>query len=122
MVPRAHPDAALSDVELKSLFQRLRDERGVVAEQIEALERDLEARADCAIRDVADAAAFLESNERAATLLRQRRQGLDEIEAALGRMKSGAYGVSETTGEPIALKRLQTMPWARQGVDPGPSE
>jgi DnaK suppressor protein len=38
---------------------------------------------------------------------------LAEIEHALGKMDAGTYGVSEFSGEPIELARLNAVPWAR---------
>jgi DnaK suppressor protein len=48
----------------------------------------------------------------AATLERERRT-LQEIEAALERIKSGEYGVCASCGEPIPEARLKALPWAR---------
>jgi DnaK suppressor protein len=31
---------------------------------------------------------------------------------ALARMQAGVYGISERTGEPIPLQRLEAVPWA----------
>jgi RNA polymerase-binding transcription factor DksA len=36
-----------------------------------------------------------------------------EIEQALGRIRSGSYGVCELTGKPIETDRLKAVPWAR---------
>jgi RNA polymerase-binding transcription factor DksA len=38
---------------------------------------------------------------------------LAEIEAALTRIRNGAYGICEATGEPIASARLKAIPWTR---------
>jgi RNA polymerase-binding transcription factor DksA len=38
---------------------------------------------------------------------------LNEIEAALQRLKNGTYGVCEDTGRPIAAARLRAIPWTR---------
>jgi DnaK suppressor protein len=50
-------------------------------------------------------------------MIEQHRQLLKEIDAALRRLGDGSYGVSETTGEPIAHDRLMLIPWARIGTD-----
>ena len=46
------------------------------------------------------------------------RNGIDvmlmrEIEEALKRIEDGTYGVCMESGEPISLKRLEAIPWAR---------
>ena len=38
------------------------------------------------------------------------------IEAALGRMESGGYGLCEECDEPIVLRRLKALPWATRCV------
>jgi DnaK suppressor protein len=42
---------------------------------------------------------------------------LAEIERALAKIQSGGYGLSEASGEPIGLRRLQAVPWARYTID-----
>ena len=46
---------------------------------------------------------------------------LEEIDAALRRLYESPerFGLSETTGEPIPFERLDLIPWARTGADPG---
>jgi RNA polymerase-binding protein DksA len=47
-----------------------------------------------------------------ATLERERRM-LEEIRAALARIKNGTYGVCDSCGEAIPDARLRALPWAR---------
>ena len=49
----------------------------------------------------------------AAALLSSRQNVLYEVEAALGRIKSGQYGICERTGQPIPARRLRSVPWTR---------
>ena len=42
---------------------------------------------------------------------------LREINAALAKIQTGAYGVCEGTGKPIAKARLEAQPWARYSID-----
>lgn len=44
-------------------------------------------------------------------------QLLNEIEAALDRIESGAYGICELTGKPIPPDRLKAVPWTRFTVE-----
>lgn len=41
------------------------------------------------------------------------RKMLEEINAALGRIADGTYGICEETGKPISRSRLEAKPWAR---------
>lgn len=42
---------------------------------------------------------------------------LAEIERALAKIQTGGYGLSEASGEPIGLRRLMAVPWARYTVE-----
>jgi RNA polymerase-binding transcription factor len=42
---------------------------------------------------------------------------LAEIERALAKIQTGSYGLSEASGEPIGLRRLLAVPWARYTID-----
>lgn len=47
----------------------------------------------------------------ASALLRQSREGLAQIEAALERIEAGTYGICAVCGEGIAEARLEARPW-----------
>jgi DnaK suppressor protein len=49
-------------------------------------------------------------------LVRQAREHLVEIDAALERLVDGSYGTCERCGEPIAAARLEARPTARTCV------
>lgn len=55
--------------------------------------------------------------EFAVCLLSAKSDPLAEIRDALRRIKKGAYGVCETTGEPIEDRRLAAIPWTRFSAD-----
>jgi RNA polymerase-binding transcription factor DksA len=42
---------------------------------------------------------------------------VDEIDAALERVKKGTYGICEYSGEPIPKERLEAIPYARERVE-----
>jgi len=42
---------------------------------------------------------------------------LAQVERALQRMDAGTYGLSEVSGRPIPLERLEALPWATTTVD-----
>jgi DnaK suppressor protein len=62
--------------------------------------------------DAALATSTFSSDLAAATLERERRT-LEEIEAALRRMKSGDYGTCASCGASIPEARLRALPWAQ---------
>jgi DnaK suppressor protein len=45
---------------------------------------------------------------------------LAQVERALQRMAEGTYGLSEVSGKPIPLERLQALPWATTNVGERP--
>ena len=45
------------------------------------------------------------------------RHQLYEIEAALGRIAEGSYGICEETEEPIETARLHAIPWTRVSLE-----
>ncbi|MFF2031528.1 TraR/DksA family transcriptional regulator [Arthrobacter sp. NPDC058192] len=47
----------------------------------------------------------------ASALLEQSRAGLAQIDAALGRMEQGTYGICEVCGAVIPEGRLEARPW-----------
>ena len=55
--------------------------------------------------------------ERDLLLSAQVRHVVDEIDAALVRMKKGTYGVCSYAGRKIPVERLEAIPWADVCVD-----
>ena len=55
--------------------------------------------------------------ERDLTLSAQARQTIADIELALSRLMTGAYGYSSESGRPIPRERLQAIPWATMLVE-----
>lgn len=61
----------------------------------------------------ADAGTDEFDHELALGLLSAEENALLEVEAALGRIEAGTYGVCEITGRPIPKGRLRAVPWTR---------
>jgi DnaK suppressor protein len=114
---QAHTDAELSQAQLEELASRLAHKRRELTERVVDLEEQVVIKDDCSLADAADAASLEENRLRARGMIEQHRKLIKEIDAALRRLDIGSYGVSETTGEPIAYDRLMLIPWARTGVD-----
>ena len=73
---------------------------------------------DCDILDAGDSASHNEEHRGAATVARHHKETIGEINAAFNRLRDGRFGISETTGEPIAHERLLAIPWARTDLTP----
>lgn len=67
--------------------------------------------------DVVDAALDASQDEISSQLAEVESRELANIENALERMREGAYGICEVCTKPIALARLQALPYATQCID-----
>jgi RNA polymerase-binding transcription factor DksA len=91
---------------LQLLRERLVSGREVHREEAsEPLTLDTNDMADCATDETDCDLAF--------SLLSQKESALQEVDAALGRMEKGTYGICEESGQPIPEERLRAVPWAR---------
>ena len=105
----------LSSEQLEDLGDRLRSKRQELVNMVKSHKSVVESRHDCDVLNSADSASFNESHDRAVVMSNRHKEELVEIDAALERMSNGRYGLSESTGEPIAFERLLVIPWARTG-------
>ena len=55
--------------------------------------------------------------ERDLALSAAARAAVEEIDAALGRIEDGSYGVCIASGKPIPKERLKAIPWAAERVE-----
>ena len=114
---QAHIDADLSRARLEELASLLADKRRELTERTVDLEQQIVIKDDCSLADAADAASLQENRLRARGMVEQHQHIINEIDAALRRLRNGSYGISEKTGEPIAYDRLMLIPWARTAAD-----
>lgn len=110
---QAHVDADLSRTQVDELAISLANKRRELDDRVKHLEQQMLTKDDCSHADAADAASAQEHRLRAQGMLDQHRQTITNIDAALKRLETGRYGISEKTGEPIAFGRLKLVPWAR---------
>jgi DnaK suppressor protein len=68
------------------------------------------------IQDIGDEAANIYNKQILLSLNESERMRLNEVDEALDRIGSGAYGICEECGEPISLKRLEVRPVAKYCV------
>ncbi|OGP74604.1 MAG: hypothetical protein A2V86_11875 [Deltaproteobacteria bacterium RBG_16_49_23] len=67
-------------------------------------------------QDIGDEAANIYNKQILLSLNESERMRLHEVDEALDRIGSGAYGICEECGEPISLKRLEVRPVAKYCV------
>jgi DnaK suppressor protein len=105
----------LSRGQLALLEARLRAERETLSRRLSSRRRAL---ADVPPREIDDAdwAADSAAQSLAVRLVDRDAKMLHEIEAALGRIAAGEYGVCARSGEPIGFERLALRRWTRFAV------
>ena len=64
--------------------------------------------------DPLDAGEQIEEEEVEAALRERLQAELEAVERAERRLEDGTYGLSVESGEPIAAKRLEAIPWAER--------
>lgn len=108
--------SAFTSDQLSILRDQLLQERARLVQSLSSLEEDADAAWDCSVRDSADVSVLRERDARCNALLRARQSHLAEVEAALARLKTGAFGRCEDSGRPIPFARLRAVPWARTRI------
>jgi RNA polymerase-binding transcription factor len=114
----AASDATGADGTWPEAAETLRRERLDAVDQIAAMSalvgEIIAASADVATDDEHDPDGQTIAYERAqaTALLSRARARLDDIDAALGRLRAGTYGVCERCGQPIGPERLAARPAA----------
>lgn len=102
------------DLNLDDFEKILKAEKKRVEENIEAIKTEIETIAvEDEIDDVVDMAELQIDNMTDQTILHKLEAEISEIDAALGRIKSGSYGICEKSGKPISVERLKAIPYAR---------
>ncbi len=116
---QAHPKAGLSATQVARLWKRLVSERQNLASSISSLHELITENSQSSIGAVARAERFDGIRDRAKVIAAHHWTELSEIDAALGRLDDGRYGVCETSGEPIPYNCLLINPSDRTGATKG---
>ena len=113
----------MSDEDLERFRRRLETERVAVETRIEARSRDVQAtvRDEEGVGDRGDEGTLL-FEKQAIDDADLDRDTLERIDRALQRIEAGTYGVSEVSGKPIPIDRLEAVPYATTLVDEQPPE
>jgi DnaK suppressor protein len=118
----------LTDDQRRHLESRLREERGRALTIVRRYDEQRGASLSGADGDLssypfhlADRGTDSFDQEMTAQLAERASRELEEIDAALQRLYETPerFGLSETTGKPIPFERLDLIPWARTGAEPG---
>ena len=94
-------------------FKALMRLNGRLLKEHEQRRRDINASLLESHKDPADTAADESERDIFFAELAMERNSLEEIEAALQRIRKGTYGICEASGKPISPDRLKVIPWTR---------
>ncbi len=87
------------------------------ARLFEELGEPIEAPGQMTYGSQAAAASHVFEQQRDLALRERSRGELEKVEAALRRLDDGTYGTCTSCGKPIALERLEAIPWAPVCID-----
>ncbi len=98
-------------------YRRLKELHDFFVRQKVVLTQDANDEQPTYSEHMADAGTDSYDRDFALSMLSADQNALYEIDAAIRRIETGAYGICEMTGKPIPLKRLEAIPWARFTVE-----
>lgn len=106
--------SGLTAQQIEDFRVRLETIRTNLQAQIADAERDLtspEAISDAASNQ-GDDGNLLFAHEQSLELIARTRREIAQVERALARISAGTYGLSEVSGQPIPVERLEVLPFA----------
>ncbi len=111
-----HRTSHLSEAELERLRNVLSRKRDQLLAAQAAGERDRRGITEREIEpnDSGDIAEGIIEQDTALRLAAFDAPLLADVERALAKLEAGTYGLSEDSGTPIPLDRLEAVPWARR--------
>ena len=104
----------LSGQNIRRFQERLMAERDAIESRIAATQQGVKetVQDEEGVGDVEDEANLLSEREADLDETARDQQALAQIDKALERIKQGTYGVSEVSGKPIPIERLEALPTA----------
>jgi DnaK suppressor protein len=109
----------LSSEDIERFRKRLLEDRANLESRIQARASELGrgSRADGGVGDQGDEARAIADREQAIDDNQLEGELLSRIDKALSRIEAGTYGLSEISGKPIPMERLEALPTATTLVD-----
>jgi RNA polymerase-binding transcription factor DksA len=114
----------LTSEDIRRLAARLKKERDAIESRIAANAKGIQetVRDESGVGDLEDEADLLYEREAEIGENARDRQELAQVKRALERIEQGTYGLSEVSGKPIPIERLEALPYATTLVDERPPE
>ncbi len=114
----------LRSEDIRRFEERLKAERDAIESRIAANKRGIQetVRDESGVGDLEDEASLLYDREAEIDENARDRNELAQVNRALERIDRGTYGLSEVSGKPIPIERLEALPYATTLVDERPPE
>ncbi len=120
MAKRKGAKGGLTAAEIEKYRQLLLEKRAQILGNVNTMENETFKKERSELSSMpfhmADMGSDNFEQEFALGLMDSERKILTEIDAALGRIEEGTFGICEGNGEPIPKVRLNAIPWARYCV------
>ncbi len=114
----------LRSEDIRRFEERLKADREAIESRIAANRRGIQetVREESGVGDFEDEADLIYEREAEIDENARDREELARINRALERLQQGTYGLSEVSGKPIPIERLEALPYATTLVDERPPE
>ena len=96
---------------LQSTIDQLKTLREELTDRVAAIEADVHHKKEPVEKDFAEQVTQRENDEVLSAIDEEAQQTIYQIDAALGRIKDGKYGICAVCGEKISDKRLTALPY-----------
>jgi RNA polymerase-binding protein DksA len=114
----------LRSEDVRRFEERLKAKRVAIESRIAANKRGIQetVQDESGVGDLEDEASLLYDREAEIDENARDRKELAQVNRALERIEQGTYGLSEVSGKPIPIERLEALPYAITLVDERPPE
>ncbi len=109
----------LRSEEIRRFEERLKADRDAIESRIAANKRGIQetVQDESGVGNLEDEASLLYDREAEIDENARDRKELAQVNRALERIEQGTYGLSEVSGKPIPIERLEALPYAITLVD-----
>jgi len=114
----------LRSEDIRRFEERLKADRDAIESRIAANKRGIQetVQDESGVGNLEDEASLLYDREAEIDENARDRKELAQVNRALERIEQGTYGLSEVSGKPIPIERLEALPYAITLVDERPLE
>jgi len=109
----------LRSEDIRRFEERLKADRDAIESRIAANKRGIQetVQDESGVGNLEDEASLLYDREAEIDESARDRKELAQVNRALERIEQGTYGLSEVSGKPIPIERLEALPYAITLVD-----